>query len=87
MSDFDDLIDDLKKSRDELRVQVHLASMEVQEEWQVLEKKMDDFSDKAKQFSNDAELKKTGAGLGSALGQVGHELKAGYERIRDALKE
>ena len=87
MSDFDDLIDDLKKSRDELRVQVHLASMEVQEEWQDLEKKMADFSGKAKQFSSDAGLKETGADLGSALGQVGHELKAGYDRIRAALKD
>ena len=87
MSDFDDLFEDLKKNRDELRVQIHLASMEVQEDWQELEKKMEGFSSKAKQFANEAELKETSAGLGEALTQVGRELKAGYERIRDAVKD
>ena len=43
----------LEKARDEIRVQMHLASMEVQEEWQELEKKMEDFSDKAKQFAEE----------------------------------
>jgi hypothetical protein len=38
-------------------------------------------------FSDDAKLKETSTGLGSALGQVGHELKEGYKRIRDALKD
>ena len=46
---------------------------------------MADFSRKARQFADDAELKKTGAGIGDALGQLGSELKRGYERIRDAL--
>ncbi len=87
MSDIDELLEQLKKSRDEIRVQIHLASMEVREEWQELEGKMEDFSGRAKQFADDAKLRETGSELGSALGQVGHELKAGYERIRDALKD
>jgi hypothetical protein len=48
---------------------------------------MDEFSGKARKFSDDAKLKETSTGLGSALGQVGHELKEGYKRIRDALKD
>ena len=48
---------------------------------------MEDFSGKAKQFTEDVEFKKTGAGLGEALGTLGHELKRGYERVRDALKD
>ena len=42
MTDFDDIVDELKQKRDELRVQIHLASKEVQEEsqkrgdWQTL---------------------------------------------------
>ena len=46
---------------------------------------MEDFSNRARQFSDDAKLKETGSGIGDALGQLGGELKRGYERIRDAL--
>jgi len=87
MADIDDLIEELKQKRDELRVQIHLASKEVQEEWDDLEKKMDHFAGQAKQFADEAKLKETGSGLGDALGQLGHELKLGYERVRDAIKD
>ncbi len=86
MADFDHMIEELKQKRDEARVQIHLASKELKDEWEDLEEKMEDFSRKAKQFADDAEMKKTGAGIGDALGQLGSELKRGYERIRDALK-
>ena len=79
MSDFDDLMDDLKQKRDELRVKIHLASKEAQDEWQELE-------DKMQEFSSRAELGKTGEGLGGALGKLGDELKLGYQRIREAMK-
>lgn len=87
MADIDDLIEELKQKRDELRVQIHLASKEVQDEWDDLEKKMEHFSGQAKQFADEAKLKETGSGLGEALGQLGHELKLGYKRIRDAIKD
>lgn len=87
MSDFDDLVDDLKQKRDELRVQIHLASKEVKDEWEELEEKMQEFSSKARKFSDDANLKKTGEGLGEALAGVGHEIKLGYDRIKKALQD
>ncbi len=87
MPDFDDMIEELKQKRDELRVQMHLASKELKDEWEDLEEKMEDFSRKAKQFADDAELKKTGSGIGDTLSQLGSELKRGYQRIRDALGE
>lgn len=80
MNDFDDLMDELKQKRDELRLKIHLGSKEAQDEWEDLEKKMQDFTSRA-------ELGKTGEGLGEALGQLGNELKRGYQRIRDAIKE
>ena len=80
MSDFDDLVADLKQKRDELRLKIHLASKEAQDEWEELEEKMD-------KFSSRAELEKTGEGIGDALGKVGEELKLGYQRIRKAIKE
>ena len=85
MTDFDDVIEELKQKRDELRVQIHLASKEIKDEWNDLEEKMEDFSGKAKQFSDDTKLKETGEGIGDALSQLGGELKRGYERITDAI--
>lgn len=80
MSDFDDLIEELKQKRDELRVQANLASKEIKDEWQELDGKMEHFVAKA-------QLGETGEGVGKALGQVGQELKLGYERLREAIKE
>ena len=87
MAEIDEIIEELKQKRDEIRVQINLASKEVKDEWEELEEKMEDFSGKAKQFAANAELKKTGAGIGDALGQLGGELKQGYDRIRDALRD
>ena len=80
MGDFEDLVADLKQKRDELRLKIHLASKEAQDEWEELEEKMQEFSSKA-------ELGKTGEGLGEALGKLGQELKLGYKRLRSAIKE
>lgn len=80
MSDFDDLVADLKRKRDELRLKIHLASKDAQTEWEELEEKMQEFSSRA-------ELGKTGEDLGSALGKLGEELKLGYKRIHKAIKE
>jgi len=87
MNDLDEMVEDLKQKRDELRVQMHLASKEIKDEWDELEEKMEEFSRKARKFSEDAKLKETGAGIGGALGTLGGELKKGYARIRDALKD
>ncbi len=87
MSEFDDLVDDLKQKRDELRVQIHLASKEINDEWEELEEKMQEFSGKARKLSDDAKLKETGEGVGDALMNVGHELKLGYERIKNAITD
>ncbi len=87
MSEFDDLIEELKQKRDELRVQIELASMEARDEWQELEEKMEEFTAKAKDFAGEAGLGETGEGVGKALGDLGREIKLGYERIRDAIKD
>jgi hypothetical protein len=87
MSDFDDLFQELKQKRDELRVKVNLASKEIKDEWEELEEKMEEFSGKAKRFAEDARLRETGEGLGEALGKLGHELKLGYDRLRKAMKD
>ena len=80
MSELDDLMEQLKQKRDELRVQIHLASKEAQDEWEELEGKMNHFTATAK-------LGETGEGVGKALGQLGHELKQGYDRVKGAIKD
>lgn len=87
MADIDGIFQDLKQMRDELRVQIHLASKEIEDEWEELEEKMEEFSGKAKQVVGDAKLRETGEGVGEALDHLGEELKLGYERIRAALKD
>ena len=80
MADFDDFIEELKQKRDELRVQVNLASKEARDEWDELEDKMD-------RFLARAELRKTGEGVGDALGKLGEEIKLGYKRLWRAASE
>ena len=80
MSELDDIIAELKQKRDELVVQMHLASKEAKDEWEELEEKLQDFTARAK-------LDETGEGVGKALGQLGNELKLGYERILRAVKD
>ena len=80
MADFDKMLKDLKEKRDELRVRIHLASRELQDEWQELEQKMEDFSRRAR-------LKESGTAVSKALGALGTELKSGYQRIHRALKK
>jgi vacuolar-type H+-ATPase subunit D/Vma8 len=87
VADIDEIVEELKQKRDELRVQIHLASKEVKDEWEELEEKMEDFSGKARQIADDAKLKETGEGIGDALSQLGSELKRGYERIRNAMQD
>ncbi len=80
MADLDDILEDLKQKRDELRVQIHLGSKEAQEEWEELEEKM-------KKFSQRAQLEESGEGISEALGNLGHEIKAGYQRLWKAIKD
>lgn len=80
MDDFDDLIEELRQKRDELRVQVNLASREVKDEWAELEEKMEEFNAKAG-------LRQTGEGIGKALTDLGSELKLGFERVRKAIND
>jgi hypothetical protein len=48
---------------------------------------MDDLEGKMKHFNAEAKLTQSGAGISTARGLLGDELKLGYQRIRDALKE
>jgi phage shock protein A len=87
MIDFDDLVEELQQKRDQLRVQMNLASREMKDEWDELEEKLGELTAKAKQLAAEANLKETGEGVGKAVSQLGDEIKLGYERIWKALKD
>ena len=78
MTDVEKLLADLKQKRDELAVQIKLGSMEAKQEWEELESKFNEFSQKA-------QFEETASDVGSALGALGAELKKGYERLTKAL--
>ena len=80
MSRFDELLAELRQRRDELRVQMHLASKDLQDEWDEIEEKWD-------RFSARAGFEETEEGIEEALEKLGHELKLGYQRLRDAIRD
>ena len=73
----------LKTERDEIRVRVHLAAAEVQDEWQELEKRWEHFQAKSREVS--AAASASAEEGGTALDLLASELKAGYRRIRKHL--
>ena len=87
MDDFGEMLEELKQKRDELRVQMNLASKELKDEWDELEEKMEEFTSKAKSFADDAQIKETGSGIAGAVGDLGKEIKLGYERLWKAVKD
>ena len=78
MSHIDSLIEELKQAHDELRLQIHLGSRELQDEWARLEPKWDE-------FVKNADLEGSAERLGAATRALGEELKQAYERVRSAL--
>lgn len=80
MKDFDQMLDDLKKARDEIQLQMHLASMEAKDEWDELEGKWE-------KFTSRAEMEKSYEGVSDALSGLGEELKQAYVRFRNALTD
>jgi len=80
MTDFDELKQELKGLRDELDLRMHLASMDMKDEWKELETKWDS-------FSNRAGLESSAESVGDALELLGDELKSGYQRLKGAIKD
>ena len=78
MSEIDRLKQDLERNRDEIRVKMHLASMDAKEEWTELEKKWE-------HFIAEARVSESAQNVGGALEKLGHELKDAYKRLREAI--
>ena len=81
--DLEDVIEKLKEERDELRVRMHLANMEMRDEWEELEKKWDQFVVKSGQVRT--EVEPSVQEIKSALSLLGEEIANGYRKIKDAI--
>ena len=81
---FDELVDNLKQLRDELRVQIHLGSKEAQDEYHELERKWDELMKEGQPFAD--AISDTAENVGTAAKLAADEMKKGYEKIRDLLK-
>lgn len=75
MSDFDDWVASLKQKRDEMKVQMHLASKEAEEEWDELVTDWDKFVRKT-------QLDKSADEVGEAARELGLRLKTAFDRMR-----
>ncbi len=82
--DIAELVESLKRERDELHLQFHLFKAEARTEWAGLEEKLTHFQHKAHAAS--AAAGEAAGEVGAAAKLVGEEMRAGYRRIRETLK-
>ena len=75
--------DELKRDRDELNLQIHLAGAEVREEWHEVEKKWESFRSSSKRMGQAAG--ESSGDIGSALVALGDELKEAYKKIKKSM--
>lgn len=83
MDDLNKILEDLKRQRDELNVQLALGKAEARDEMEKLETKWEEV--RAKMATVGDEASTTAQSVGEALGLAVDEIKAGYDRIRKAL--
>lgn len=76
MSDFDDWMATLKQKRDEMKLQMHLASKEAEEEWDELVTDWD-------KFVRSSQLDKSAEEVGDAARELGVRLKTAFDRMRN----
>lgn len=81
--EFDELTEIVKQQRDEIEVQLHLAGMEVKEEWKEAEKKREQFFDSLGVINDDA--KEISSELIHATKLIGDELVELYKRISEKI--
>ena len=84
-SALDETISKLKQERDELKLQMHLASMDAKDEYDRISGIVDELSDQYEPVKDAVE--EAAGNVFSALGMVADELKIGFHRVRKAVSE
>jgi hypothetical protein len=83
--ELDNLLEKLMSQRDEIILKLHLASMEVKEEFEEAEKKWETLKIKATEIADNS--KETSEELIAKAKIIGEELKEAYERISKRLTD
>jgi predicted nucleic acid-binding Zn-ribbon protein len=81
--DIDNIIDSLKQQKDEIRLQIHLASVETRDELHALEEKLEALGSRAGTLRKEAGDASNDVIEAAKL--VADEVKHGFERIRKLL--
>lgn len=76
-------VQDLRRMRDELRVQTHLGRAELRERWDALERALESLEQRAKRASRAADQPLQQ--LEEDVRKLASDLREGYRRIRDAV--
>jgi len=75
----DEILNDLKQERDELKVKLHLAKLDASDEWKKLEEKLAKLEVKTKELGGaTAEASRD---IGAAAKLLGQEIRDGFKNI------
>jgi hypothetical protein len=79
----DSIVEDLKRTRDELRLKLHLGAADARDEWEALEKKWGHLEGRLAVVGKEAGA--AGENIGEAVELVAKEIRAGYERLKNLV--
>lgn len=83
--DFEKITEQLKQQRDEISLKIHLAGMEISDEWDNAEKDWKELKEKIVDITDDA--KETGDEFINTSKAIAEELSLAYDRIKERLKD
>jgi len=75
----DEMLEELKQERDELKLKLHLAKLEANDEWVKLEKKLVKLEAKTKELQ-EATIEASGD-VGAAAKLLGREIREGLKKV------
>ena len=79
----EELIESVKRQRDELALKIHLGQAEAKDEWARLQKKLAQLEEKAAPIRGVAG--DTAKSVGASLELAAEDIKKGFDRIRKLL--
>lgn len=83
--DIDQMIEKLRRQRDELKVKIHLAKADAVDEWAVVEKKYAQLKTKSESMAvTGGEVAKE---IGETIKEISEDIMNGYERISKIVKK
>ena len=81
----DEIITSLKRERDELKLQMHLAGMEAKDEYERLSGKFEQLTQQYEPIGKAVD--ETAGNVVSALKLAGEEMLSGFQRVRKAIQD